>query len=131
VSGGRVLDHGALLAYAAGDGWVLNVLTVLRRTEGRVVVPTTALSAAIASRPAAGVRLALLLADDPQTVVPDELTASAARAVARLLATAGLGADQLVNGHVVYAALSHDLPVLTGDADALRRTHPALTVDAV
>jgi len=124
---GRVLDAGALLKFAAGDPWTLTVLTMVLRSGAPVVIPTTALAAALVERPAAGVRLHQLIAD--YGAQPDDLTEPAARRVARLLTIAKAPAEDLPVAHAVYAAEARDLPVYAGDPDAVRRIGPDLTID--
>jgi len=126
----RVLDTAALLALARGETYAIVVTDVVLRSGGRLVVPACALSAAVAARPAAELRL--LACTEQDQVDVDDLTGAAARRVGRLLARAKLPTELLPAAHVVHAAIERDRsPVFTGDPDALRRIDPDLALDEV
>lgn len=126
----RVLDTAALLAVARGDTYALTVIGVVLHAGGPLVVPCSALAAAVASHPAAEPRL-LLLTEHPHVEI-DDLTAASARWIGRLLARTQAAPDLLPSAHVAYAAAERDhCPVLAGEPACLRRIDPELTLDEI
>lgn len=124
----RVLDAAALLAAVRGDTYAMVIIDVVLRSGGTLVVPSCAVAAAIATRPAAETRLLALIEQDQVEV--DELSATAARRVGRLLARDKLPVEFLPAAHVVLAATGRDrCPVLAGDPATIRRVDPDLTLD--
>lgn len=126
----RVLDTGALLAEAQADSYVLAVIAVVLRNGGKLVIPTSAIAAAIAARPAAEPRLLALIERDQVEV--DDLTGANARRVGRLLARGKLPTDLLPAAHVVFAATQRDrCPVVAGEPASIRRVDPDLIIDEI
>jgi hypothetical protein len=124
------LDSAALLALARGETYAIVVTDVVLRSGGRLFVPSCAIAAAVAARPAAEPRLLALTQQDQVEV--EELTGAAARRVGRLLARAKLPIEFLPAAHVVHAATERDrCPVFAGDPATLRRVDPDLTLDEV
>jgi hypothetical protein len=126
----RVLDAATLLALARGETYAIVVTDVILRSGGQLVVPTSAIAAAVATRPAAEPRL-LALTEQAQVEV-DDLTSSAGRRVGRLLASTKLPIELLPAAHVVYAATERGhCPVFAGDPEAIRRVDPDLAIDTI
>ncbi|MPZ26646.1 MAG: hypothetical protein GEV12_09355 [Micromonosporaceae bacterium] len=126
----RVLDAAALLAEARGETYVMAAINVVLRSGGELIVPAGAISAAIATRPAAEPRLLALIERDQVHV--DNLTGATARRVGRLLARSKLPIELLPAAHVVHAATDRDrCPVFTGDPAILRQVDPNLTLDEI
>jgi hypothetical protein len=110
VIGGRVLDASALVAFATRSSVYAEALVWTAVEESLVLlVPSTAVAAAIARLPAEHRPALDVLLRLPVTVV-DDLTAGRARAVGEL------GGDQLA-AHAVACARDRGWRLVTADAD--------------
>lgn len=113
---GLTLDAGALIALDRNDRRMLVLLERARETRAIVTVPATALAQAM-RRPRTQVRLARLIRQPTTHVI--ELDASDATQVGVLLAASRT--SDIVDAHVVLCARRSDQPIVTSDADDLRR----------
>ena len=120
---GITLDAGGLIAVDRDDRSVIVLLTRATEVGARVTVPAGALAQAI-RRPDRQVRLARLVRQPNADVVA--LDRVDATNVGRLLS--GSGTADVVDAHVVICARRADQPVLTSDADDLRRLDPQIEV---
>jgi hypothetical protein len=113
VIGGRVLDTSALLAFASRTSVYDEALVWTAVEESMVlVVPSTAVAAAVAGLSEKDLPVLEVLLALPVTIV-DELIVSRARAVGRL------GGDQLT-AHAVVCARDRGGPLVTADAGRYR-----------
>lgn len=107
--GGRVLDSSAIVAFASGDSIYATALVWTAVEEGIVlVVPSTAIAAALARLPDKNHPVLEVLLDLPVAVV-DDLDATRARAVGAL-------GGELLDAHAVLCARDRGYPLVTADA---------------
>lgn len=125
--GGVVLDSTALLAFVSGRPYVAAVVWHAVDQGVVLVVPAASLADAQARVPPADLEVIETLLDLPVTVVID-LTRSAARQVAAVLAKAGKP-DCLAAGHAVLTARHRGMPVLTSDPTLLRALAADIEID--
>jgi hypothetical protein len=123
---GIVFDAGGLIAVERNDRRVLLTLDAALETDGRILVPATALAQVIRN-PARQVRLWRMIQFDKTELVP--LDGSHAQAVGALLAQTGT--SDIVDAHVVICAQTAGYAVITSDPLDLRRLDPKLRVITV
>lgn len=117
-----ILDTGALIAVERHDQRMLALLDRVRNRGDRLLVGAGVL--AQAWRGPRQARLARLLGSrDTEVVALDELSA---RMVGSLLARSGT--SDVVDGHVAVMARQSAAPVVTADADDLRRLDPGIEI---
>lgn len=117
---GVTLDAGALIALDRGDRRVLVLLARAKDIGATVTVPATALAQAI-RRPRAQVRLARFLRQPTTDLVA--LDGADATSVGVLLAASRT--SDIADAHVVVCGRRSRQPIVTSDADDLRRLDPA------
>jgi hypothetical protein len=120
---GVTLDAGGLIALDRDDRRVIVLLARARETGARVTVPATALAQAI-RRPERQARVTRLIRQPTTDVVA--LDRVDATNVGRLLGASAT--SDIVDAHVVICARRTQQPVVTADADDLRRLDPTLRV---
>ncbi len=120
---GVTLDAGALIALDRNDRRVVVLLARARETGARLTIPATALAQAV-RRPERQARLARLVRQPTADVAP--LDRVDATNVGRLLAASGTA--DIADAHVVVCARRAGQPVVTADADDLRRLDPTLSL---
>lgn len=126
MSGAVVLDTGALIALERGDPRLRALVRLAGHGGRRLVIPPTVLAQAWRGG-ARSARLAALLQADYVDVPP--FGRAEARGVGELLAASGTA--DVVDAAVVIAARLRGAPVVSSDADDLRRLDPALEVVGV
>lgn len=117
---GVTLDAGALIALDRGDRRILVLLERAREIGATVTVPATALAQAI-RRPRTQARLARLVRQPTTDVVA--LDGLDATSVGILLAASRT--SDIADAHVVVCARRSGQPIVTSDADDLRRLDPS------
>jgi hypothetical protein len=125
--GGKVLDPGAVAAYASGSITMVSWLTVADSLGIVMYVPALALTEVETVRPLARPLLASLVGQS--MVVRGKLTTAAAISVDQMLARTGTW--DATAGHVVHTSNERGWTVLSGDPGRLRRVDPGVDVDAV
>lgn len=123
MTAGITVDAGGLIAVDRDDRSVIVLLARATEVGARVTVPAGALAQAI-RRPDRQVRLARLVRQPNADVVA--LDRVDATNVGRLLSSSGTA--DVVDAHVVICARRAGQPVLTSDADELRRLDPQIEV---
>jgi predicted nucleic acid-binding protein len=116
--GGRILDASAVVAFASGESIYAASLVWTAVEDGIVlVVPSTAIAAALARLPDKDHPALEVLLQLPVTVV-DDLDVTRARAVG------ALGGDHL-DAHALLCAQDRGWPLVTADAARYTGTRPA------
>jgi hypothetical protein len=123
---GFTFDAGALIALDRSDRRVLAILARAAELGMRITIPATALAQAMRS-PARQSRLSRLIRDPLTDVV--NLDGAGATAVGLLLARTRTA--DIVDAQVVLCAQKAGQPVMTSDADDLRRLDPALRLISI
>jgi hypothetical protein len=118
---GITFDAGGLIALDRNDRRVLTLLSRARERGMRITVPATALAQAIRN-PARQARLSRLIRQVSTDLVP--LNGPDATAVGLVLARSATA--DIIDAHVVVCARRAGQPVITSDADDLKRIDPAL-----
>jgi predicted nucleic acid-binding protein len=113
---GVTFDAGGLIALDRNHRRVIALLVRADEIGARVTIPATALAQAIRA-PARQARLSRLVRQPASRVVP--LDASDATQVGVLLAASGT--RDITDAHVVICARRHGEPIVTTDADDLKR----------
>lgn len=123
MSPGVTLDAGGLIAFDRDDRRVLVLLARATEAGARVTVPASALAQAI-RRPERQARLARLIRQPTTDVVP--LDRVDATNIGRLLSTSRTA--DITDAHVVICARRSDQPIITSNADDLRRLDPSVDI---
>jgi predicted nucleic acid-binding protein len=123
---GITFDAGGLIALDLNDRRVLTLLARATERGMRVTIPATALAQAMRS-PARQARLSRLIRQAGTDLVA--LDGPDATAAGLLLAQTGTA--DIVDAHVVVCAQRAGQPVVTSDADDLKRLAPGLQLVVV
>ena len=123
---GITFDAGGLIALDRNDRRVLTLLARATERGMRVTIPATALAQAMRS-PARQARLSRLIRQAGTDLVA--LDGPDATAAGLLLAQTGTA--DIVDAHVVVCAQRAGQPVVTSDADDLKRLAPGLQLVVV
>jgi hypothetical protein len=127
VIGGRVLDAGALVAFATGRPVYVRALVWAAVEENVVLaVPGAALGRAWSMLEAEHHAALQVLLDLPNTVI-DQLDPRAAQESGLLLAASGQ--DDIVAGQVAASARRRGWPAVTADPGALRKLDTTVTIE--
>ena len=123
---GITLDAGGLIALDRNDRRVLTLIARATERGMKITIPATALAQAIRN-PSRQARLSRLIRQSCTDLIP--LNGPDATAVGRLLARTAT--SDIVDAHVVICAQRAGQPVVTSDADDLRRIAPGLRMIAI